>query len=215
MDQKKSWWTLLRESLVDPQPRTLQQSCSPLQLSLWDTAVSRIHFKNWKGTRVSSDNFLLLRKATFTVFKQVSWINLTCLCWAAAPHAFGFTQVLFNNVKQCNCGYNSNLNRCQEVLLTAQVCELTETSLVCYLQQWGVTVTPSVLPGSHRAHLLICYLLLTLRLIGKGGNTHISGCWNSAAVLLKSSSKGTFLRPCGHVLCKHFPPAVLCVQHSV
>lgn len=95
MDQKRSWWTLLRETLVDPQLRELLS----FQLSSCDPAVYRGNFETLKREPglLFFDNFLLLRKATFTVFNQVE------LKLLHSSRPFAFTQVLLNNMQQCNC----------------------------------------------------------------------------------------------------------------
>lgn len=132
MDQKKSWWTLLRGSLVDPQLGMLQQSFCP-------TAVCRRYFKKRKGTRVSFDKFLLLRKATVTVFEQGfqhefnTYVCTPGLC---------IHQVLFN-MKQCNR---------RVITPTWTDARKPPQFVVCS----GVTVTPSTLPTSHRAHTYLC-----------------------------------------------------------
>lgn len=169
MDQKKSWWTLLRESSVDPPPG--EPPSSSLCLRGSQQYVEYI-LKREKGNQgVFFWQCPALRKATLTVFKEVSRINvaLFVLSWSCCTPR----QVLFNNVQQCNC-YKSHLS--QEVLLTAQVSELSEASLVCYLQ---VSLSPPQCRRAPTEHtptylLPITYFTLTCLLIGKGGSTDVS-----------------------------------------
>lgn len=70
----------MRESLVDPQLRRLLSS-SAVFMGQCSLQRELLNIKKRKGTRVSCDNFLLLRKATFTVFKQdfLDKINIACV----------------------------------------------------------------------------------------------------------------------------------------